>query len=702
MKISKYLPLAVCLATSVWSTAQTALRELTVDDLTSWRRITAQSISDDGRWVACKIEPWEGDATVHLYGAQGKEAASFPSVDKFLFSASADFLVMEQSPRKALVDSLKVLKTKKDKMPMNNLLIYSLAEKKNNEENIDSLKSFKLAKNVDWVAYQRGRKDSTLYVRHLDASVASCRKFPAVKEFGFAEKSGMLYYVSAGDKGDVKPGLYVLNAVTGTSALVKEGRGVFKQITFDEQGEQLAFLYCAQKDSAYKATALWLSTHAAPARQVVSCGHRALPQGWVVNGNGKLRFSKTAARLFFGTSPEPRQKDTLQLEENRPEVQVWSWNEPVQYTAQNHNKEKELKRTYEAVYNIGDETIVQLADAELPQIQLGNEGDAPLALLSTSLPYSLPSMWEGRTRSDYYAVSLDNGERRLLAQADYGRYRLSPEGKYAYWYAETDSCWYTLSMADGKKVRLTTPETFVAWNEENDVPDYPASYGVAGWTQHDEELLIYDRYDIWKFNPAVAVQPVCLTVNGRENRISYRLLSLDKETRFIDLSQPQLLKGFNEVTKGYGYYRSGFTAPAIPHTLLAGDYMLRNIVKAKHTNDVAYTVENFERYPDVLRSTLDFRKSIQLTHECEQQKGVRWGTAELVSWTSLDGRRLEGVVYKPADFNPDRKYPVIVNFYERNSETLHNYRMPEPHRSTVDYHLYNSNGYIIFNPDFSR
>lgn len=698
MKNVKHLAFVACLSVSTWGTAQTALRSLTVDDLTAWQRITAQTISDDGRWVACKMEPWEGDATLHLYGAQGKEAASFSPVGKYLFSASADYLVLEQSPRKALVDSLKVRKTKKDKMPMNSLLIYPLTGKAG-EESIDSLKSFKLAPKTDWLAYQRGRKDSTLHVRPLDASTASGYEFPSVKDFGFAEESGMLYYVSAGDKADVKPGLYVLNTATGASALVKEGKGVFKQITFDEQGEQLAFLYCAQKDSAYKATALWLSAHAEPARQVVSREHRALPKGWVVSENGKLYFSKSAARLFFGTSPEPKQKDTLLLAENRPEVQVWSWNEPVQYTVQNYNKEKELKRTYEAVYNIGKEAVVQLADTELPQIQLGNEGDAPWALLSTSRPYSLSSMWEGRTRSDYYAVSLDNGGRKLLAQADYGRYRLSPEGKYAYWYAETDSCWYTVSMADGKKVRLTTPETFAAWDEDNDVPDYPNAYGLAGWTEHDEALLIYDRYDIWQFNPAAAAQPVCLTVNGRENRISYRLVNLDKEARFIDLSQPQLLKGFNEVTKGYGYYRADFPASVAPRTLLAGDYMLRSIAKAKHTDDVIYTIESFDRYPDVLRSTLDFKKTVQLTRGCDQQKGVRWGTAELVSWISLDGRPMEGVVYKPADFDPNKKYPMIVNFYERNSETLHNYRMPEPHRSTVDYHLYNSNGYILFNPD---
>ena len=49
--------------------AQSAGKSLTVDDLVSWQRITQQEISDDGEWVACKMEPWKGDATVFLYGA---------------------------------------------------------------------------------------------------------------------------------------------------------------------------------------------------------------------------------------------------------------------------------------------------------------------------------------------------------------------------------------------------------------------------------------------------------------------------------------------------------------------------------------------------------------------------------------------------------------------------------------------------------
>ena len=691
MRHLKYLAFVACLGSLSPAFAQNASKSLTVDDLVTWQRITDREISDNGKWVACKMEPWEGDATVYLYAAQGQETATFSPADKFAFSASSGYLVVTQTPGKSTVDSLKVLKTKEDKMPMNTLVIYSVAGKK---ETIDSLKTFKLADEADWIAYQRGRKDSTLYVRSLDGSKTF--QFPTVTDFQFAKKSGMLYYTSAAEG---EAGIFTLNPEKGSPALIKEGKGVFKQTTFDEKGERLAFLYCADKDSSYKALSLWLSEHNAPAKEIATRGNRAFPAEWVINENGMLQFSKSASRLFFGTSPEPRQKDTTQLAENRPNVQVWSWDEPVQYTVQNYNKEKDLKKSYQAVYNLGNGSIFQLANEELPNIQLGNEGDAALALLSTSRPYSLSSMWEARTRSDYYTVSLDNGERKQIAQADYGRFRLSPQGKYAYWYGETDSCWYTIALAEGKRYRLTTPESFPAWDEENDVPNHPYAHGAAGWTANDQNLLIYDRYDIWKFDPTAATPPINLTVNGRKEKLSYRLEQLDKEARFIDLGKPQLLKGFNETTKGYGFYNARLSAPAAPKTLLAGNYMLRSINKAKNTDDVIYTMETFQQYPDIHYSTLAFKKSVQLTHGDKQQEGFIWGTAELVSWISLDGRPLEGVVYKPANFDPNKKYPMMVNFYERNSETLYNYRMPEPHRSTIDYHLYNSNEYVIFNPD---
>lgn len=694
MKFAKQFFWLLCLGAFTPGLAQTTPKALTVEDLAGWKRITRQAISDDGRWAACQSAPWTGDASVILYKASGEEVRRFEPAGSFVFAASSRYLLVEEVPSKQLTDSLKLKKTEKDRMPMNGLVIYPFA---GSEERIDSVKTYRLAEKADFLAYQQGRKDSTLHVRSLDGS--RHLRLPAVSAFGFASKSKQLYYVSAGDSATVTPGLYLLDPEKGAPLLVKEGKGVFRQIALNEQGDRLAFLYAAEKDSVYKSLELWLADNHTPGCKIAGPADKAFPAGWVISEHAPLLFSKNSSRLFFGTAPRPRQPDTTRLAEYRPDVQVWSWDEPVQYTQQAYEKKEELKKSYQAVYNLESRQIVQLADQTLPDIQIGDKGNAPLALLSTTRPYSVSSMWEGRTRSDYYVVSLETGQRTLLQQAVYNQYRLSPGGTYAYGYAETDSSWYTLSLADRKVYRLTTPQTFTAWQEDNDVPDYPSAYGAAGWTTGDQSLLLYDRYDIWKFDPRGTGSPVNLTLDGRQEKRSYHLLRLDKENRFIDLQAPQFLQAFDEKTKGSGYYQTRFTAPASPKALLAGNFKLQPPLKAKNADVVLYTSETFEQYPDVRLADLRFRHSVRLTDGYRQQEGFLWGTAEPVSWLSLDGLPLEGIVYKPANFDPHKKYPLLVNFYERNAETLYNYHMPEPHRSTIDYHFYNSNEYIIFNPD---
>ncbi|HEX8334277.1 MAG TPA: prolyl oligopeptidase family serine peptidase, partial [Segetibacter sp.] len=82
-----------------------------------------------------------------------------------------------------------------------------------------------------------------------------------------------------------------------------------------------------------------------------------------------------------------------------------------------------------------------------------------------------------------------------------------------------------------------------------------------------------------------------------------------------------------------------------------------------------------------------------------QQKDYLWGTAELFKWTAYTGKQTEGILYKPENFDPKKKYPMIVYFYERSNNTLYNYRAPAPSASTVNIPLFVSNGYVVFVPD---
>lgn len=421
---------------------------------------------------------------------------------------------------------------------MNSLIISRLS---GGMETIDSLKSYKLSETADWLAYQRGsKKDSMLYIRSLDGMQQD--SFPAVSDFGFAQKGNVLYVVSDSV-------LYTYIPQKGNNR-ISDKKGVFKKIAFNENGSKLAYLFCPHKDSAATRSSLYLAENNTPGKLIAERGDKAFPASWIISENAPLYFSENASRLFFGTAPEPKQKDTTLLAENRPDVQVWSWDEKVQYTQQSFNKATDLKRSYTAIYNLGSGRLLQLATEELPTLQTADEGNAIWALLSTTRPYGTQSMWTARQFHDIYIINLETGERRQIKEKSPSYMRFSPKGKYTYWYQDQDSSWYTRSTADGKEYRLTTPQTFAAWDEDNDVPDYPSPYGIAGWTDDDQSILIKDRYDIWKFDPIAASSPVNLTVNGRKEQITYSLIQLDREKRAYNTSEAQYLTGFNERTKG--------------------------------------------------------------------------------------------------------------------------------------------------------
>jgi dipeptidyl aminopeptidase/acylaminoacyl peptidase len=71
---------------------------------------------------------------------------------------------------------------------------------------------------------------------------------------------------------------------------------------------------------------------------------------------------------------------------------------------------------------------------------------------------------------------------------------------------------------------------------------------------------------------------------------------------------------------------------------------------------------------------------------------------ELVKWFNDDGVPLQGMLYKPEGFDPNKKYPMITYFYERLSDGLYNYVAPSG-RNNVNPVVYTALGYLLFFPD---
>lgn len=104
-------------------------------------------------------------------------------------------------------------------------------------------------------------------------------------------------------------------------------------------------------------------------------------------------------------------------------------------------------------------------------------------------------------------------------------------------------------------------------------------------------------------------------------------------------------------------------------------------------------------FPDLWLADTMFRIVHRVSDANPQQSEYGWGSAELFKWTNYKKKLNEGLIFFPSDFDPEKKYPLIVNFYEKSSDGLYRHRPPSAHRSTINYSYYTNNGYIIFNPD---
>ena len=298
----------------------------------------------------------------------------------------------------------------------------------------------------------------------------------------------------------------------------------------------------------------------------------------------------------------------------------------------------------------------------------------------------------------------------------------SVDGKWRVGYNYADSCWYSLNVPAGEMKNITKDIPVNFYDESNDRP-MPAEPYRGTTFLSDNTVIIPDKYDYWKIDLEGKRLPVNFTNGvGRANKRTLRAMDLNNDTlEFrkggIDINRPIYLSTFNEKTKMDGVYEllganKILGTPANVKNAKAPKYGAKiNLLTEQpayfgafaiwndKTPKFAYTKGRFETGVNVWFTADKFVTEKQLSDINPQQREYNWGTAELFSWKTADGIDAEGIIFKPEDFDPNKKYPVMIYFYEKNSETLYMPRVPAPSRSTVNIPMFVSNGYIVFVPD---
>ncbi|WP_411765942.1 prolyl oligopeptidase family serine peptidase [Winogradskyella sp. A3E31] len=691
-------------------------------DFEIWNSIENSSISSNGDYVMYSLEKGEKDSHLKIKSPKGNLVFEHERSGQGKFTYDGNFAVFSVKPWKDSIVELKRIKTKKEELPKDSLGIYNLNSKSLTK--IPNVKSYKIPEKLSsHIAYtleeikvkakktdstsgsEKDKKDKKktkkvskdngyhLVIRALASGREDTIKF--VTDYKFAEEGKKLTYVTTGIDTDTDGGVYVLDLDSNIiTSVYNSKKAKYHNLSISESGEKLAFVVDTDTTKVQirpNELYFWNQGNASANKQL---DNPSAPDGYMVSSNGSIAFSKDESKLYFGLSANPIIKDTTLIDEEIVNVEVWTYDEPTLYTVQELQLEDDRKKTYLTALDLNSNELTQVGTTEFPDARLGDEGNGKYALVNTSLPYEIEVQWEGGSRQDYASVDVSSGEIKPLLKGFRGNLRLSPKGKYAYGYNFKDSTWVTVNLATSKLTNLTKGKVF--YNELNDSPRDPGSYGSAGWTEDDDALILYDRYDLWSFNPDTGTSKKL--TNGRASKTEYRYIQLDDEERFLNPEGKWMLSVFNEDSKDSGFAELNMKNGQLK-SLVSGPYRYARLQKAQDDDAIIFTRESFTEFPDIRYSDLSFKNPTVLSNANPQQSEYNWGTSELVNWTSLDGIELTGMLIKPENFDPNKKYPMIVNFYERSSDGLHRHRAPNPGRSTINYSFYTSRGYVIFNPD---
>ncbi|MGK7370919.1 MAG: hypothetical protein ACNS64_11960, partial [Candidatus Halalkalibacterium sp. M3_1C_030] len=667
-----------------------------------WDDISDTELSDNGQWMVYSVWPDRGDGEVRVTGIEDNKQYTIELGDNPAITANGRWVGAYLKP-----PLKEQLKAKKDNQPLQG---FSLLNTGNGESvKMDSVKSFEFSNNSKWVAVHfhrskevekkksKNKKLGTgLLIKNLEGD--SELNIPFVNAMAFDSTSKYLAY-SVVDTSGTENGIYTIDLSNDnlSPATIHSGtHNYYENLSWNGKKMQLAFT-AASLDSTFQAgdadIHIWNSGDG-DLRTAVQSGDA--DDKWALRSENKLQWTKDGNRLFFGlleremveidSKGEEEQDSTAAVdiynkEEilDKKEVDVWHWDDPRIKTHEKETWDQRKNHLYRAVYHQNTGQWVQLADETMPEVDISQNPD--FALGNSQVPYLKLMTWDG-FYNDYYTVDLKTGERTKVAEKLQFGADLSPEGNYVVYYDDRD--WHLYDIANEVYRNLTESVATPFYNEDHDYPSATPGYGVGGWTANDEQVLIYDKFDIWKFSTDSGNE-VNLTVDGRDRQISYRIVRLDREQLSFDKREELLLRGYYDKKKNYGFYTARVNKKGTTKRL-EDKKKFDFVAKASDSDRILYTRESYDEYPNVwLSEDIRFNDVKRLTDlHTDLHEKYNWGTAELIDWKSMDGESIQGAVIKPDNYQEGKKYPVLIYYYRFFSQRAYEFSgISNNHRPTL-------------------
>ena len=696
-----------------------------------WRSLTNTAFSNDGKYFAYVYRPQEGDSVGEIRQVSDGKTISIPRISTWQFTADSRFLLATQAPpfldaRKARRD-----KVKAEDQPKSNLVIVDLVAQKTTV--IERVAQWQLgSEGSDYFIYKpeppkeapktadakpaetkpteakpteakptevkpTAKKDEvkkksdhkpgqTFILRNLTAGTET--KFENVVSASPTANSKQfaLSLSTADGKGD---GVVIVDGPTAKASPVLTGMGHYTRLTWNKPGTALVFSTDKEDYAAKKPIPAYFLYQNGKAEKI------ELPKneyGFIATDFGNFSFSESGKYLSYPVAPKPYEDKDVPDDE-KVSVDIWNYKDGKLQPQQLLEQKAERERSYDVRRDLTTGKQMLLETPRNPSVQLSNKGDGKYALVRDGRPYEQLTSWDG-DYEDIYLRDLESGKETKIAAKLRGQVSLSPIGTRIAVYDGFAKTLKFVTSATGEVNDVTKLFNVSLFDELDDHPDAASGYGIAGWSADENTAYVLDRYDIWSLD--LNQMKAKRITFGREKNMSFRDVALDGENPNLIKLNDLWLTGLDEQTKDAGIYHY---VDGKQQKMVAGPKSYLGLIKAKNADVYGYRQGDTAEYPEYWLTNAKFENPAKVTETNPQQKDYIWATSELINWRSADGVPLQGILYKPDNFDYAKKYPMITYFYERNSDTLHNHVFPAPSASTINIALFVSQGYLVFVPD---
>ena len=382
--------------------------------------------------------------------------------------------------------------------------------------------------------------------------------------------------------------------------------------------------------------------------------------------------------------------DADEEDDDPPGVEIWH-SLDVDPVPQQRVREQQLRRVnFLSAWYPDEDRFVQLGN-DLTEVTRMVEGGRNVLGLDES-PYDESAMFRQQF-FDLYTIAVATGTRELIENRLTGPGAASPGGRYVIWFEEADYFSHDLRSGETRNITEDVATQFVNLDVTPTREQMP-SFGIAGYLEDDEAILLNDRWDVWEVQ-LDGSGGRALTAGASES-IRYRVTDLDPDEDAYDPDEPLYYTTYGEWTKKAGYARS--EPGDEPEMLIWDDKSFGRLLKADDADIFAFRQERFEDSPDYFVAGADLSNARQVTTTNPVQGDFAWGRAELIDYENEWGRPLQGALIYPADYEPGRQYPMLVYYYELVSQSLHQYQVPDP-TNYYNIQIWSQEGYFVFRPD---